>query len=158
LAVQFAHKMGADVLAVGHSPGKAMLAKQLGAFDYISVSDPEAFSKHVALYDIVMVAGNGKNMDWDKYISLCKLDGYFVIVGLPEDIVKVRPFTLLKYRAHIVGSAIGSIPEIADMLQFCSKTGVRPMIEILPMSQVNEGIRKVEENDVKFRVVLEQGK
>ena len=44
------------------------------------------------------------------------------------------------------------------MLQFAADHDVRPMIEILPMSAVNEGIRKVKDNDVKFRVVLEQGK
>jgi len=58
----------------------------------------------------------------------------------------------------VTGSSIGSTKEIKEMLEFASKNDVRPWIELLPMSKVNEGIKKVQDNDVKFRVVLEQGK
>lgn len=93
-----------------------------------------------------------------RYISLCKLDTPFVLVGLPEDQLSVKPFTLTGSRIHITGSNIGSSTEIKEMLEFASKHDVRPWIELMPMSQVNEGIKKVQDNDVKFRVVLEQGK
>ena len=93
-----------------------------------------------------------------RYIALCKLDAPFVLVGLPEDELSFKPFLLTGNRPLITGSSIGSTKEIKEMLEFASKNDVRPWIELLPMSQVNEGIRKVNENDVKFRVVLEQGK
>lgn len=93
-----------------------------------------------------------------RYISLCKLDAPFVLVGLPEDELKFKPFLLVGERPNITGSSIGSTVEIKEMLEFASKHDVRPWIELMPMSQVNEGIKKVNDNDVKFRVVLEQGK
>jgi len=158
LAVQYAHKMGAEVICVTSSKGKTDLCKKLGADDVISMSDQTAVAKYRRTQDLVIIAANGQNMDWDAYMSLCKLDAHFVLVALPEDELKVKPFTLTKYRARIVGSNVGSLAEIKDMIEFSSKHDVRPMIEILPMSQCNEGIRKVRENDVKFRVVLEQGK
>ena len=91
-------------------------------------------------------------------MSLCKLDAQFCLVGLPEDEIRLTPWLLVNNRPHISGSSIGSTKEIKEMLEFAAKNDVRPWIELLPMSQVNEGIRKVQENDVKFRVVLEQGK
>ena len=150
--------MGAEVIAVGNSPGKADLAKKLGASEYITPSDDAAWKRHASTIDIVIHTANGKGMDFNKYLRLSALDGHYVIVGAPEDSLTFQPFALIGSRVSVVGSLIGSTVEIAEMLEFAAKNDVRPMIELLPMSQVNEGIRKVKENDVKFRVVLEQGK
>ena len=81
-----------------------------------------------------------------------------MLVGLPEDKLSFTPFLLTGSRVRITGSNIGSTAEIKEMLEFASKNDVRPWIEVLPMSKVNEGIKKVNDNNVKFRVVLEQGK
>ena len=158
LAVQFAAKMGAEVIAVGNSPDKAELAKKLGATEYITPKDDAAWKQHAGTVDIVIHTANGKGMDWQRYLGLGALDSHYVLVGAPEDALNFQPFALIGSRVNLVGSLIGSSVEIADMLEFAAKNDVRPMIELLPMSQVNEGIRKVKENDVKFRVVLEQGK
>jgi len=158
LAVQFAAKMGAEVVAISQSAAKQEMAKQMGATDYIVMTDDAQVKRHERSLDIVICCANGQDMEYGKYLSLCKLDSHFVLVALPEDVLKIKPFELLRYRANVVGSSIGSQKEIEEMLQFSSKNDVRPWIELLPMSQVNEGIRKVHENDVKFRVVLEQGK
>jgi D-arabinose 1-dehydrogenase-like Zn-dependent alcohol dehydrogenase len=55
----------------------------------------------------------------------------------------------------IVGSAIGGRPMMKEMLQFAAEHDVRPRIETLPMDEVNEGVSKVENNEVRYRVVLE---
>jgi len=158
LAVQFAAKMGAEVVAIGRSRGKADESRKLGATEYISIDDEAAMKRHKHTLDLIICCANGSGMPYDKYMGLGALDSYFVLVALPEESLVIHPFTMTGTRVHVVGSSIGSISEIKEMLKFAGESGVRPMVEILPMSQVNEGIRKVKENDVKFRVVLEQGK
>ena len=158
LGVQWAAKMGAEVVAIGRSKSKAEDAKRMGATDFISIDDAEAAAKYKHKLDIIICTANGKGMPYEKYIELGALDSYFCIVALPEDTVSLAPFLFTGSRVHVCGSSIGNIEEIKEMLQFASDKGVRPIIERLPMSEVNEGIRKVKENDVKYRVVLEQGK
>ena len=159
LAVQFAAKLGADqVVAIGRSKGKADEAKKLGATDFLSIEDEAEFKRFKHTLDIIICCANGEGMPYDKYLQLGALDAYFVLVALPEEELKVKPFSLCGTRVHLVGSSIGNTAEIKEMLQFAADNDVRPVIELLPMSQVNEGIRKVKENDVKFRVVLQQGK
>ncbi|KAE9162006.1 hypothetical protein PF004_g30634, partial [Phytophthora fragariae] len=53
-----------------------------------------------------------------------------------------------------IGS-IGSIQDIKDMLELASKENVRPMIQKLPMSKVNEGLDMVRDGRVRYRVVFE---
>ncbi|KAF1784219.1 Pre-ATP-grasp domain [Phytophthora cactorum] len=55
------------------------------------------------------------------------------MVGLPNDEIKFKPYPL----------RIGSIQDIKDMLELASKKNVRPVIQKLPMSKVNEGIQMV---------------
>jgi alcohol dehydrogenase (NADP+) len=54
-----------------------------------------------------------------------------------------------------VGSNIGSIQDIKDMLEVASKKNVRAVIQKLPMAKVNEGIKMVRDGSVRYRVVLE---
>ena len=93
-------------------------------------------------------------------VSLCALDAQYVLVAAPEQHIDFHLFALLGSRVSLVGSYIGSTAEIAAMLDFAGKHDVRPLVEVLPVSAVNEGIRKVRENDVAFelcwRVVSER--
>jgi len=111
--------------------------------------------KYESALDIVLVCGNAKGMPWAQYLKLCAFHGVFISVALPEEPVPVPLMQINAKQINFAGSLIGSISEIKEMLQFCAKNDVRPMVEVLPMSEVNEGIRKVREGDVKFRVVLQ---
>jgi len=66
LAVQFAAKMGAEVIAIGRSPNKADQAKKLGASEYITTDDKKAMEDHENSLDIIIITANGKDMPWDK--------------------------------------------------------------------------------------------
>ena len=87
--------------------------------------------------------------------QLVAFNGIFCSVALPEEPVPLPLKPMNVKRIQFVGSLIGSLSEIKEMLAFCAKNDVLPMVEVLPMSEVNEGIRKVREGDVKFRVVLQ---
>ncbi len=40
------------------------------------------------------------------------------------------------------------------MLAFAQEHGITPLVELMPMSQVNEALRKVKENKARYRIVL----
>ena len=51
----------------------------------------------------------------------------------------------------------GSPYENERTLDFSVLTGVRPMIETLPLERANEAVRKMRSGEVKFRMVLTMG-
>jgi len=156
LAVQFASKLGAkEVVVFSHSKSKADVARQLGATAVVDITNEQEAKKYESSLDIVLVCGNAKGMPWDKYLSVVAFNGVFCSVALPEEPIPLQLMPINAHRIQFVGSLIGSLSEIKEMLTFCSKNDVRPMVEVLPMSEVNEGIRKVREGDVQFRVVLQ---
>ncbi|KAI8865685.1 hypothetical protein GQ42DRAFT_106443, partial [Ramicandelaber brevisporus] len=50
-------------------------------------------------------------------------------------------------------SLIGGRPIHREMLEFAAQHGIRPMIELLPMSQVNEAHARLHANKVRYRFV-----
>ncbi len=70
--------------------------------------------------------------------------------------ISFHAFSLLLAQVNFTGSAIGSRGEIEQMLKFVEEhKEIRPIIERLPMEKANEGIQRVRDGKVRFRVVLE---
>jgi uncharacterized zinc-type alcohol dehydrogenase-like protein len=40
------------------------------------------------------------------------------------------------------------------MLSFSQEHGIQPVVELMPMSQVNAALQKVKENKARYRIVL----
>jgi alcohol dehydrogenase (NADP+) len=155
LAVQFAAKLGAkEVVLVSHSKSKADIARKLGATAVIDISNEAEAKQYDSKLDIVLVTANAKGMNWEAYLRLCAFHAVFISVAIPEEPVPINVALLNIRQVSFAGSIIGSLSEIREMLNFCSQHDVRPMVELLPMSEVNEGIRRVREGDVRYRVVL----
>ena len=93
-------------------------------------------------------------MDYDLYLSLLKFRGHFTLLAVPEEPMKLAAGSIIFKEIILTGSLIGSHKEVQAMLDFAAKHDVRPMIEQMPMAKCNEGVKKVESNDVKYRVVL----
>lgn len=58
-------------------------------------------------------------------------------------------------RRSFAGSAIGSIRETQEMLDFCAEHGIRPEIEIISADQINEAWERVLSSDVRYRFVID---
>lgn len=155
LAVQFASKMGAKkVVVVSHSPSKEAEARRLGATDVINISDEKQAGEWKNKIDLVISTVNAKGQGWDKFLDLVAFDGVFISVGLPEEPIKLSLMPINLKRIRFEGSLIGSRKEIKEMLEFCVKHGVRPIVEVHPMSQVNEGVQKMRDGKAHYRIVF----
>ena len=74
------------------------------------------------------------------------------MTGFPE--MHFRPIDLVAHELTISGSFLGLPSEMREMLRFSQENKIRPMIEMFPMTEVNEAIRKVRENKARYRIVL----
>jgi len=55
----------------------------------------------------------------------------------------------------IIGSVIGGMKEVQEMLDFCGEMGVTPIIETIPIDYVNEAYKRLQNNDVRYRFVID---
>jgi len=151
LAIQFARAMGYEVTAISTSPEKKEEALALSAHDFMVLSDVEAQRKYNYFFDFLVCTSHGQ-VDWETMLDLLKRRGEVILTGFPD--MNFRPIDITVHELAIRGSFIGTQEDMKEMLLFAQEHAIKPMIEQLPMSQVDNAIQKVRENKARYRIVL----
>jgi alcohol dehydrogenase (NADP+) len=154
VGVKLAHALGAEVTVLSQSLKKQADGKRLGADHFYATSDPATFTKLAGSLDLIISTVSAQ-VDWNQYLSLLRVDGTMVVVGLPEKDIPIGAFSLTARRHSLAGSQIGGIGETQEMLDFCSQHGLACDIEVVPIQKVNEAYERVLKSDVRYRFVID---
>jgi D-arabinose 1-dehydrogenase-like Zn-dependent alcohol dehydrogenase len=155
LGIQFAHKFGYKVIAIGHGSETVTLAKKLGASAYIdskTANAAEELQRLGGAQVILATAPSSKAMS--ALIDGLKPNGKLVVVGATFDPIEVSPVQLINGSRAIQGWAAGTPADSEDTLQFAELSGVRPMIETYPLEKAAEAYARMMSGQAQFRVVL----
>jgi uncharacterized zinc-type alcohol dehydrogenase-like protein len=153
LAVQFLNKWGCDVTAFSSSPSKKDELRKLGAHHVVDSRDPEQLKPLARSLDFILVTVNVP-LDWNAYIETLAPRGRLHYVGAVMEPLNVGVFPLLLGQRSISASPLGSPTTTADMLDFCARHDIAPVVEEFPMSKVNDAIAHLESGKARYRVVL----
>lgn len=155
-AVLFARALGAEeVVGISRRASKKQEAMDLGCTDYIATADDEEWqTKNMRRFDLIICTVSSEKMPFNDYIGLLDRDGTLVQVGLPEDQVPLRLGGLVGGRRRLAGSGIGSPGEIRDMFALAAEKGVKPWVQVRPMSEANQALIDFEDGKPRFRYVL----
>ena len=155
LGVQFAHKFGYEVAAIGRDPEAAPLAKKLGANRYIDsrLTNPaEALQQMGGAQVILATAPSSKAMS--ALVGGLAPNGKLLVIGAAFDAIEVTPIQLITGSRSIQGWSSGTPADSEDTLRFAQLTGVRPMIETYPLERAAEAYARMVSGRAEFRVVL----
>ncbi len=155
LGIQFAQKFGYRVVAIGRGPEKAVLAKKLGASEYIDSGRTNAaaeLQKRGGARVILATAPSSKAMA--SLVAGLGVNGKLMVVGAAPDPIEVTPAQLIFGTRSIQGWASGIPTDSEDTLRFAELTGVRPMIEKYRLEQAGEAYARMMSGKAQFRVVL----
>jgi uncharacterized zinc-type alcohol dehydrogenase-like protein len=153
LAVQFLNKWGCEVTAFSSSPSKAEELRKLGAHHVVDSRDPGQLKPLARSLDFILVTVNVP-LDWNAYIETLAPRGRLHYVGAVMEPLNVGVFPLLLGQRSISASPLGSPTTTADMLDFCARHDIAPVVEEFPMSKVNEAIAHLESGKARYRIVL----
>lgn len=158
LGVQYAAKMGFEVVAIARGEEKGPLAKKLGAHHYIdsTASDVAAELTKLGGAQVVLVTITAADAMTAPLGGL-KPRGQLVIVGASPDPMQVPPFALIPGSTAVQGHASGTSQDSEDTLRFSALTGVRPTIETMPLADAQAAYDKMMSGDARFRMVLTMG-
>lgn len=151
LALQFACAMGYEVTALSSSPHKQEEALTMGAECFIAVSDKAALGRVSDYFDLVYITAHG-GVDWEEMMGSLRRKGKLLLSGFPD--LSLDSVDLVAHELCIEGSFLGTQQDMRDMLAFAQEHAIQPMLEIYPMSQVNQAIDKLKQHEVRYRIVL----
>jgi len=153
MGVKLAAAMGAHVVMITTSPGKAADAERLGAKEVLISKDAAQMAEHARSFDLIIDTVPVSH-DVNPYINLLKREKTLVLVG-PLDPVDVHGANLMMKRRHVAGSAIGGIAETQEMLDFCGKHNIVSDVEMIDADYINEAYERMLKSDVKYRFVID---
>lgn len=151
LAIQFAHAFGCEVTAISSSPAKKDQALGFGADYFIDASDRASMREAEYAYDLAICTASDVS-NWEALLMALKKRGQLILVGFPD--IRMNSTDLVAHELSITGSLIGNPSTMRAMLLFAQEHGITPVVELMPMSQVNEALQRVKENRARYRIVL----
>jgi uncharacterized zinc-type alcohol dehydrogenase-like protein len=151
LAIQFAHAFGCEVTAISSSPDKEKQAIGFGADHFIDSNDKDSMQQLSYSFDRLICTANNR-IAWSPLLMSLKKRGRLVLLGFPD--IELNSTDIVAHELSITGSLIGTSPTMRAMLSFAQEHGIKPAVELMPMSQVNTALQRVKENKARYRIVL----
>lgn len=158
LGVQFAAKLGFETVAIARGAGKEPLARQLGAHHYIDNQTQDTAAALQALGGAKVVLGTvTSNPAMTGTLGGLTHRGELIVIGVNPEPFQVSPFALIgghKMYFH----ASGTSRETEETLHFAALTGIRPMIEQVPLADTAAAFGRMLSGKARFRMVLTTGR
>ena len=153
LAIKFARAMGAEVTVLSSHANKEAEAKEFGAHHFYQWGSSEAEKDLTGSLDLLLSTSSAE-LDWDLAFNLLGNNGTLCFLGIPISSINVPLIPLIFGQKSVVGSVVGGRRYMQEMLDFAAVNQIKPMIETIPLSQVNEAMDKVLAGKARYRIVL----
>ncbi|QFX86029.1 alcohol dehydrogenase catalytic domain-containing protein [Streptomyces sp. SYP-A7193] len=156
LAVQFAAKLGYETVAVARGGDREHLVRELGAHHYVD-SDaraPGAALKELGGADLIVCTASS-TASVDDLLTGLRTHGQLTLVGVDAGSVTVPAARLVMNGHTLTGHLTGSPRETEEAMVFAVITGVRPMIERMPLEKADDAVTRLRSGAPRFRIVLD---
>jgi propanol-preferring alcohol dehydrogenase len=158
LGLQFARQMGFRTVALGRGREKEKLAKDLGADVYIDSTNEDAAAVLQRMGGARAILATGTSGDaMGPLVAGLAARGKLIIVGVPNDEIRLNAFPLVFGGRSIYGTLTGTPIDSEDALAFSVLENIRPMIETFPLEQAADAYAHMMQGKARFRTVLVTG-
>jgi len=155
MALQYARNMGFKVVAIGRDQDIAEAAGTLGAHVYVDTRQDDATTK---LRDMggaqAIISTIGDAATVSALVAGLAPQGRLVVLGVAREPLLIAAGQLVAGERSVAGSITGTPYENEKALDFSVLTGVRPMIETMPLEQAFEAYQRMKRGEAEFRMVL----
>ncbi|MCZ9351169.1 alcohol dehydrogenase catalytic domain-containing protein [Streptomyces mutabilis] len=156
LAVQFAVTLGYETVAIARGGDREHLVRELGAHHYID-SDaqvPGAVLKELGGADLIVYTASS-TAPVDELLTGLRTHGQLTLVGVDAGSVTVPAARLVMNGHTLTGHLTGSPRATEEAMAFAVTTGVRPMIERMPLEKADDAVTRLRSGAPRFRIVLD---
>jgi propanol-preferring alcohol dehydrogenase len=155
LGIQFARHMGFHTVAIGRGREKEKLAKDLGANVYVDTGAEDVAAVLRSMGGARAILATGTSGDaFGSLVSGLAPRGKLIVVGVPQDDIKLKALPLVFGGRSVYGSLTGTPIDGEDTLAFSVLENIRPMIETAPLEQAADAYARMMQGKARFRMVL----
>jgi alcohol dehydrogenase, propanol-preferring len=155
LGVQYARRMGFEVVAIDRGDDRAELSKKLGAHHYIDSSTTDiarALQERGGAKVVLATASGGKAVA--AALGGLRRGGVVISLGATDEPIELSAFEMLFKQLGVDGALTGT-PKAGDAtLRFSALSDVAAMVETMPLERAAEAYAKMMSGEARFRMVL----
>ncbi len=162
-AIQIARLAGAaKIIATTSSEAKADRARALGADDVIDYSDEQwsrAIKKLTGGRGVDVVVDHVGQATFGSSLRVLRRGGRYVFCGATTGPKVEMHLNLVFFKnLEILGSTMGSLGDVHRLLHLVESGKLKPIVDsVLPLSEVGEAHRRIENREVFGKLVLTPG-
>ncbi|KAK5941992.1 hypothetical protein PMZ80_005943 [Knufia obscura] len=155
LAIQFASKMGCNVVVFSGTASKREEAFKLGASEFYTAEDlgKEGMKRHFV--DNLLVT-TSQLPDWSVYEPLLSNQSHIFPLTISASDISISAMTLVGREITTHGLCASTMTQVNQMLEFAARHKIRPMIEEFEMSEsgIRDAMGRLEGGKLRYRAVL----
>ncbi|MFW1733751.1 zinc-binding dehydrogenase [Acinetobacter sp. ULE_I001] len=157
LALQYAHKMGFRVVAIGRGDDISDDVKKLGAHIYIDTNTQDTIAELQKLggAKLILTTVGNASVVVSPLMAGLEPKGKLILLGAGKDPLSLSSGKLVVGENIIQGSLTGTPHDSEKTLDFSLLANIRPEIETVPLVGVNDALQRLRAGDVKFRFVIQ---
>ncbi|GCB21461.1 alcohol dehydrogenase [Aspergillus awamori] len=154
LAIQFAAKMGCDVVVFSGSDNKREEALQLGAKEFYATKGVTELKIGKPLNNLIV--STSSQPDWKLYVNVLAPGAVISPLSVDNEDFKFPYMALLANGLRVQGSIVAARQVHRDMLDFAALHGIKPILMKYPLSVdgVNDAMKTLEDGKMRYRGVL----
>lgn len=154
LAIQFAAKMGCEVVVFSGTDSKKEEAMQLGANEFIATKG--ATELHVSGPIDHLLITTSFQPDWKLFLPIMAPMGTLYPLTVSNDDFSIPYMPIISSELKIQGSLVAARHVQREMLAFAAHHQIRPIIQKFPMTVegITESMKTLDEGKMRYRGVL----
>lgn len=154
LAIQFAAKMGCQVIVFSGTDNKREEAKKLGAAEFYSTKGAKELKIEKPVDHLIVTTSS--QPDWNLYIPVLAPGASISPLSVAMEDFKFPYMGLLSNGLRVLGSIVAARKVHMDMLEFAAFHGIKPISVRYPMTVegIQDCLDTLEAGKMRYRGVL----
>ncbi|KAG0652165.1 alcohol dehydrogenase [Hyphodiscus hymeniophilus] len=154
LAIQFAAKMGCEVVVFSSTDSKKDEAMKLGATEFIATKGVSELAVSRPVDQLLVTTS--VQPDWKQFLPIMAPGSTIFPLTVSQDDLTIPYMPILAGELNIQGSLVAARQVQRDMLAFAAHHQIKPIIEQFPMTQqgITDSMERLQAGKMRYRGVL----
>lgn len=154
LAIQFAAKMGCQVVVFSGTDSKKEEAFKLGAKEFYATKGAKDLKLQQPLDNLIVTTSS--QPDWELYLKVMAPNGVISPLSVDKNDLKIPYMPLLLNGLRIQGGIVSARQVHREMLEFAAIHNIKPVKMTFPLTLegVKESLKTLQEGKMRYRGVL----
>jgi D-arabinose 1-dehydrogenase-like Zn-dependent alcohol dehydrogenase len=159
LAIQFAAKMGCEVVVLSGTESKREEAMRLGANEFVATKGRDKLDDVITKPLNHLLVTTSFPPDWNLLLPVMAPQATIFPLTVSADEMRIPYLALLRGELTIQGSLVAPRQVHKEMIRFAHLHGIKPIVETFPLSVdgITEAMDRLNSGNIRYRGVLAVG-